>query len=136
MSAQAASGKDPFSGEPACVVRGDERDDVGDVLRLTKTPKRGLGNDASLEIRSDHPRRLGSFRLGEIGAHGIDPDLPRTEFPGQHACDRIERAFARGVDRRLRRRDGGDTGTDVDDAAPFAEMACVNRRGKGTPLGV
>ena len=60
----------------------------------------------------------------------VDSDLFWTEFAGEHAGNGVDRALGAGVDRAARRRDAADDGTDVDDAAAFAEVLYCGLRGQ------
>ena len=48
--------------------------------------------------------------------------LRRPEFAREDPRDGVDRALGPGVDGRVRRRQAGDRGTDIDDAAAFGEM--------------
>ncbi len=81
-SPQTATGQNPLADEPACIVRSHEGYDIGDILRLTETSGRSLGDDAGLEVGGEHDRAVGALRLGEAGADRVNPDFPGIGLVG------------------------------------------------------
>jgi hypothetical protein len=53
--AEAAAGAHQFAGDPLGIVRSEERGDTSNIIHLTDTAKRGLGDDAFLEVRAGKP---------------------------------------------------------------------------------
>ena len=60
---------------------------------------------------------LCTFGFDHAGIDGVDADLARAKFFGQHAGDAVDRPLGARINRRVRRRQGGDSRTDIDDAA-------------------
>src|ERR1700761_1172926 len=117
--ADAAAGLKERAGDPACVVGGNEGDDVSDVVRPAGAAERGLCNGALLKIRARDARRFGSFGDGKAWVNRIDANLLGPEFLGEDTGDGVDRALGTGVDRRVRRREFTDDRTNVDNAPAF-----------------
>ena len=120
--AKATGSEKLLAGEPGGVFRRQKDSDGGDVARLADAAKRSLRDGGLLEIRSDDATAVGAFSLDHAGIDGVDPDLLRAEFAGEHAGDGVNRALGAGVNHAVRRCDATGNGADVDDAGAFAEV--------------
>ena len=87
------------------------------VVRLSDPPKWRLRDKLLLEIATDDASSMGALSFDPTRIDRIDPNFPRTQLLRQHAGHRVDRAFRRGVDDRIRRIEIGYFGADVDDAA-------------------
>ena len=97
ISAQSAAGGNLFAGHETSIVRREERDDARNVVRLARTAKRRLRNDAGLHWRANDPRCLGSLGYHEARADHIYPNVARSEFLDENARDRVHGRLRRGA---------------------------------------
>ena len=91
--AKATGSEKLLAGEPGGVFRRQKDSDGGDVARLADAAERSLGDGGLLEIRSDYAATVGAFSLDHARIDGVDPDLLRAEFSGEHASDGVNRAL-------------------------------------------
>src|SRR6185437_10216681 len=94
---QAAADADGLAGDERCLVRGEERDDVGDVVRLAESPERDRLSEGLPQLRPGERREQRG--VGGAGADAVDPDLVACHLPGQRLGEGDDPAFGRGVDR-------------------------------------
>src|SRR5436305_8669200 len=108
---EAAADADGLAGDEGGLVRGEERDDAGDVVRLAEPPERYRPGQGLAQLRS---RELGEQRgVSRAGAHAVDPDLVPCHLPGQRLGEGDHAALGGGVDRLARGSDPARVRTQV-----------------------
>ena len=130
--AEAAASEDQLAGEPGGILRAQEDRDGGNIAGLTDASERGLGDRSRLEVRADNAGAVRAFGLDHAGIQRVDADLLWAELAGEHAGDGVDRALGARVNRAVRKCDATGNGTDIDDAAAFAEVldGCLRREQK------
>src|ERR1700759_1547577 len=114
---RAARGEDGLPRQPAGLVGRQEYRDIGDVVRAADAAERRPLQGALFEIAADDADGAGTFGFHQTGIDGVDPDLARPEFLGEHPRDAVDRRLGAGIDGAARRREAADQRADIDDAA-------------------
>src|ERR1700730_11150515 len=92
---EAAADADGLAGNKRCLVRGEERDHVGDVARLAQPPERDRLSQGLAQLRPGERREQRG--VGGTGADAIDPDLVASHLPGERLGEGDDPALGRGV---------------------------------------
>ena len=88
--------------------------------RLANTSQGRLRLDAFLEVAADEAGAVRAFGFDLMpGLIALTRILRAPSSSASDAGDPVDGGFGAGVDGAVRRRDLGDAGTDVDDAAAF-----------------
>src|SRR5580704_3100868 len=88
LGGQPASSGEHLPRNPASVGRGEERDYIGDIRRLSEPPQRRARN-RSLHRLLAHPGRWLPLASHRAGGHRVYRNAPGTEFRGPNASQRI-----------------------------------------------
>src|SRR5262245_51222933 len=127
--------EDRGPGDVARLARGEERHEIGQLLRLADAAHRGLGRALGQRLVDRDPEFLGA--VGHVrehalaqdgaGAHVVDQDAVAPDLVGEALGERHD-AHARGAgERQVRNRLVHGAGEDVDDAAGLLALEMRQR---------
>ncbi len=107
-----------LAGDPARPVPGEERDDVGHLLRPAQASQRRPGDQrVGLLGRQDHPVRVGQARHD-----AVDADPARPELLGEGRAPEVDRGLRRAVEGPAGTGGDGRAGGDDDDAPAVGQL--------------
>src|SRR6476619_3904237 len=120
--AKTAARQNLLAGKPCGVVRSKEYRDRGDFTSLADASKRGLGDRSRFKVGTDDAGTVRSFGLDHAWIQRVDTDLFRAEFTREHTGDGVDCALGATVNRTTWRCYAASDRTNIDNAAPLAEV--------------
>src|SRR5271170_1463050 len=114
---QPAARPQQLARQPRGIIRGKERRNRRNILRLSDTPKRSLRHSVLLEIASDKSSRMRALGLNHSRIDRVHANLLWPKLLRENARNRIHRALGRRVDAGVRRSQRRDHRPDIDDAS-------------------